>query len=472
MPGAAYFHEAVIFLQLLERELLLFAAFWFLVGALDDLGMDLCWIWLRITGRAGDGRISARDQAAPLSGSIAVLIAAWQEEEVISHTIRHALSVWQQDDFTLYVGCYGNDPATVAAAMSGASGDSRVRVVIHEHAGPTTKADCLNRLYTALCEDERRYGNRFRSVVLHDSEDMVHPAELAVIDTGLGQFDFVQIPVRPEPQETSHWVAGHYTDEFAESHGKAMVVRNALGAALPAAGVGCGFRREMLGRVARRRMAAGESGPFAIDCLTEDYELGLLVAREGGSSHFLRVRDAQGGLVATRAYFPGDLAAAVRQKTRWIHGIAFQGWDRLGWGSGLAEKWMVLRDRRGPLTAVVLAAGYALVLIEGLLGLARLAGLGGITAPSPVLQGMLSLCFASLVWRAVNRFAFTAAEYGIAEGIRSVLRIPVANVITIMAGRRALGRYVGALKGDAVAWDKTRHTGHPALALARSGAAS
>lgn len=469
MPGAAYFHEAITFLQLLERELLLFAAFWFLVGALDDFAMDLCWIWLKIRGKAGVGLVSESEQVAPLAGRAAILIAAWQEEEVISHTIRHALSVWQQDDFTLYVGCYGNDPATIAAAMSGACGDPRVRVVIHEHAGPTTKADCLNRLYSALCEDEHRYGNRFRSVVLHDSEDMVHPAELAVIDAALTEVDFVQLPVRPEPQAASHWIAGHYSDEFAESHGKAMVVRDALGAALPAAGVGCGFRREMLGNVARHRMAAGEGGPFAVDCLTEDYELGLLVTREGGRSRFLRMRDGAGQLVATRAYFPGGLAEAVRQKTRWIHGIAFQGWDRLGWSKGVVESWMVLRDRRGPLTAIVLAAGYALVLVEGLLGLASLAGMREFMAPSPLLQVMLALCLASLLWRATNRFAFTASEYGLGEGVRSVLRIPIANVITIIAGRRALGRYVATLKGHAIAWDKTQHSSHPTLALSRSG---
>ena len=27
----------------------------------------------------------------------------------------------------------------------------------------------------------------------------------------------------------------------------------------------------------------------------------------------------------------GQLESAVRQKTRWVHGIAFQSWSRLGW---------------------------------------------------------------------------------------------------------------------------------------------
>lgn len=468
MAGAI--QEAIKFLQLVEQELLLFAAFWFLLGAIDDIAVDLCWIWLKLTGRARTRRVSGEQESAPLGGRAAILIAAWQEEQVIAHTVRHALSVWQQDDFSLYVGCYGNDPETISAAMSAAGNDPRVRIVIHENAGPTTKADCLNRLYGALSDDERRYGYRFKSIVLHDSEDMVHPAELAVIDAALSEVDFVQLPVRPEPQPASRWVGGHYSDEFTESHAKALVVRDALGAAIPAAGVACGFSRDIMERIARRRRAQGGPGPFASECLTEDYELGVLVRREGGRSRFLRARDDNAQLVATRAYFPARLEDSVRQKTRWIHGIAFQGWDRLGWGTRLADWWMALRDRRGPLTAIVLACGYVLLVIEGLLGLARLSGWQATTIISPVLKGMLVLCFVSFVWRGVFRVAFTAREYGPTEGIRALLRIPVANFIAIVAGRRALWRYIQTLRGAAVTWDKTRHDHHPANS-AMAGAA-
>ena len=457
---------AIHALQFVEQELLLFAAFWFLLGAADDIGVDLCWIWLKLTGRAQVDRITREEAGAPLAGRAAILIAAWREADVIGHTVRHALSVWRQDDFTLYVGCYSNDPETIAAAMSGTGADARVRIAIHDNAGPTTKADCLNRLYTALCDDEKRYGYRFKSVVLHDSEDMVHPAELAVIDSALSKVDFVQLPVRPEPQPQSPWVAGHYSDEFTESHAKSLVVRDALGAAIPAAGVACGFSREIIAGIARQRKAEGGPGPFAAECLTEDYELGVLVWREGGSSRFVRVRDETGDLVATRAYFPARLGDSVRQKARWIHGIAFQGWDRLGWSRGLTDLWMALRDRRGPLTSIVLACGYALVVIEGVLASAWLLGAQSHLAVSPFLQGMLFLCFVSLAWRSVMRFAFTAYEYGVGEGLLALLRIPVANFIAIMAGRRAFMGYLRTLRGGAVKWEKTTHSAHPVLAPA------
>lgn len=456
-------------LRMVEHELLLFVAFWFVVGALDEIGVDVCWLWLRATGRARDGAITAEAGARPLSGRAAVLIACWQEAEVIGHTIAHALHAWRQDGFTLYLGCYCNDPATIAAAMAAAAGDPRVRIVVSDRPGPTTKADCLNRVYAALCEDERRYARRYRTIVLHDAEDMVHRAELAVIDQALDRADFVQLPVRPELHPASPWIGAHYADEFAEAHGKNLLVRDALGAAIPAAGVGCGFAREMIARIARRR--GDGTTPFAAECLTEDYELGLLVRREGGRSRFLRVRDAEGELVATRAYFPARLEDSVRQKSRWIHGIAFQGWDRLGWRHGSsasspADVWMSVRDRRGPLTALVLACGYALVLVEVMLALAGLSGVRGRVLASPGLAAMVQACAVALVWRCVLRCAFTAREYGVMEGVAAVVRIPVGNVIAILAGHRALAGYLGSLRSGVVRWEKTSHDSHPVMVMA------
>lgn len=109
---------------------------------------------------------------------------------------------------------------------------------------------------------------------------------------------------------------------------------------------------------------------------------------------------------------------------------------------------MRIHDRRGPLTALVLALVYALLALVTLGWLLNLAGLGSSLDLSPELRIILVLNFASFVWRVVWRFAFTAREYGWAEGLRAVVRIPVANVIAIMAGRRALVAYAKALAGQ------------------------
>jgi adsorption protein B len=325
----------VEWLLLIEREMLVFALFWFLIGMADELAIDLVWFYLRRKPQNRTPHLEPNAGAGePAVGRLAVFVAAWREADVIGTTIADMLGTWRDSNYVLYVGCYGNDPATVAAATRAVGHDPRLRLVIHDRPGPTTKADCLNRVYAAMCADEARSGQHFHGIVLHDSEDMVHPLELRLIDRALGEVDFVQLPVRPEIPEGGHAVAGHYCDEFAETHARSLVVRSALGAGVPAAGVSCGFGREMLERIRHLRADEGVVGPFAAECFTEDYELGMLIARLGGRSRFLRCRDAEGHLVGTRSYFPNTLVGAVRQKTRWMHGICLQSWDRLGWNRG------------------------------------------------------------------------------------------------------------------------------------------
>ena len=203
--------SALEWLALIEHELLLFAGVFFLIGALDELAVDAIWAWLRLTGRKRSLDVLRSDlQTRPLNGRAAIFIAAWHEEKVIEHTIAHALAVCKQRDFVIYIGCYRNDAATLAAAVRGADGDPRVRLVVHDRDGPSTKADCLNRLYAALEQDEARAGTAFRLVLLHDAEDMVDPAELGLIDLAAERAEFVQIPVLPEPQVHSRWIGSHY----------------------------------------------------------------------------------------------------------------------------------------------------------------------------------------------------------------------------------------------------------------------
>jgi adsorption protein B len=450
-------------LLLVQHELLLFASLFFFLGLIDELAIDVLWLWLKLRGRISTRELPAEYEhltpLAPLKGQAAVLIPTWQEANVIGATIGHALKVWQQESWTLYVGCYRNDPATVGAVLEAAAGDPRVRLVVHDAAGPTTKADCLNRLYDAMREDEGRFGQSVRMVLLQDAEDMVDPAALGLLDAAMDHADFAQLPVLPEAQAGSRWIGSHYCEEFAEAHGKGMVVRDALGTGLPSAGVGCAIARVQLTRLAGER---GDDVPFDPESLTEDYQLGLAIGRMGGRMRFLRVRRPDGSLVATRACFPDRIEAAVRQKTRWLHGIAFQGWERLGWSRSPAESWMRLRDRRGPFAALVLAIAYVLVVLSGVSFVLGSLDRAPALAVSPLLWWLLALNFAGLVWRAIFRFAFTAREYGMIEGLRAILRIPVANVIAIMAGRRAFAAYLGTLGGRRPSWDKTEHRLHPA----------
>ena len=454
LPLAPQLH----WLSLLERELFLFAAFWLVLGALDELAVDLAWLWLRATGRIPTRRA---DPPPPrLSGHTAVFVAAWDEAAILATTLTQVSLAWPQPELRLFVGVYRNDPATFAAACRGAAHDPRIRIVVHDRPGPTTKADCLNGLYRALEREETRHGLVFRTVILQDAEDMVHPAAIGVIDHAIGTTAMVQLPVRPALAGGTRFVSGHYADEFAESHTKGLVVRDALGLDLPAAGVGCAVERGML----RLLVAAGSEGPFAADSLTEDYELGFRIRRMGGGSRFLRLRDRNGELIATTSYFPNEIGPAARQKARWIHGIAFQGWDRLGWAGSWANRWMMLRDRRGPMAALVLGTAYLLLAIEAVLLLSGTPHADN-SVWAPWLWSFATFLMLSVLWRSAWRAAFVAREYGWCEAGFAVLRIPVANVIGIMAGWRALAAYCGNLRGAALRWDKTTHAAHPAAGV-------
>jgi adsorption protein B len=452
------FADSLILVEHLQRELMLLAAVGFLIGSGDELIVDILWIgryiWRRIfvysRYRATTG-LTVPPSLQP--GCIAVFVPAWDESEVIGPMLRHCLKCWQGDNFHLFVGCYSNDPATMAEVVRMAAEDQRILPVLSSQPGPTTKGDCLNSIWAALRRQEAAQGFRFKAIVLHDAEDVVHPAEIRLFDAMIDRFDLVQIPVFPLVDRNSRWVSGHYCDEFAEAHGKYLTVREAVGAAMPSAGVGCAFSRECMGRIA----AEQNDAPFDPACLTEDYELGLRVGELGGQGVFVRMPDGQGGTVCTREYFPARLDAAVKQKARWMTGIALAGWDRMGWHGSLAERWMRLRDRRSPLAAIILCVGYAAILLYGIVSVAHWwAG----TAPRPFSEPLMTLLLANgllLLWRIGIRWAFVTRFYGWREGMRSIPRNFVANIITIMAARRAVSHYARIRRGVKPVWEKTSH---------------
>ncbi|WP_327785536.1 glycosyltransferase [Sphingomonas changnyeongensis] len=409
-----------VLLWTLERathELALFAAIGILVGGIDDLAIDLIWLaragWRRFAVYTRFPPADAATLTASRPGRIAVFVPAWQESPVIAPMLATAVRRWDGADFRIYVGCYANDPATTAAVAPLAAADRRIRLVVNPRPGPTTKADNLNALWAALLADEQADGIAAKAVVLHDAEDVVHSAEIRVFDALSERFDLVQLPVLPLiEQGRGFWaraVSSTYADEFAESHMKQLVVREAVGAAMPSAGVGCAFSRAALMRIARLHGA-----PFDEASVTEDYELGLRIAEAGaggvraparprggpggrGARAFPRRGD--GGGAAKGALAGGDLAVRLaaaglaRRAGRTLDAAArpaggaggadrlcrLSGDDRLG-AAGAGRARAAARTRRGPIvrsgrgTADV-AAGDAGLVCRARLWLARRAGL-------------------------------------------------------------------------------------------------
>ena len=445
-------------LDVLQKEMLLFASLCFLIGAIDDMVFDGLWIFYRLRrrlfvySRYRRATVETLGDATPDS-RLAIFVPAWNEAPVIGAMLERCLRQWRAGAYRIYVGCYPNDKATIAAVAAAASGSEELRLVICRQNGPTTKADCLNHLWDALCQDEIEEKRNYAGVVLHDAEDLVHPEELRLLRHLVSRAALVQLPVIPRRATRSRWIAGHYGDEFAELHGKQMVMREALGASMPSAGVGCAFARDALMNLSART----QGNPFDSRSMTEDYELGLKLTEGDSRGIFVRLRDQRGQLVATQEFFPDKLADAVRQKSRWIAGISLSGWDRLGWNKGWRENWMRLRDRKATIAAMVLAIAYMVVILTAILLVAELLGFYRLQPVSEFLGILLVINAGALIWRQLLKSCFVFALYGLREALLSMPRTVVANIINIMAAWRAIGHYTRQLVGDPVNWEKTAH---------------
>jgi adsorption protein B len=444
------------FLSRFAAELALFAGVGFLIFAVNDLLVDLIYFTRRAWRSVSVYRRHPRTFASYYvfnknPGFIAILVPAWDEAVVIAPMLKAMLKRLDYEDYRIFVGIYRNDPATAAAVASVA--DPRVEPVEVPADGPTTKADCLNHLYDALIEYETSNDRAVKAVVLHDAEDVVHRFELRIFDGLIDRAAVIQLPVLPLIDPHSRWISGHYCDEFAEAHVKELVVREAVGAAIPLAGVGCAIARKPLARLA----ALQDGKPFAGTSMTEDYEVGLRLGALGFKTMFVRIPAQPGehGVVASRGHFPATLGAAVRQKARWLGGIALAGWDRLGWSGGLGERWMRMRDRRGPLAALLLLAAYGAALIWSQIWLAKALGAPIRARLDPALVTLLVINGWLLAWRVLMRATCTASAYGWREGVMSIPRLVIGNVIAMLAAARAVMLHLG---GGARHWDKTRNS--------------
>ena len=297
MPDAGPFLLAAWHVAL--REILFIIAIGVAISGLDDLFVDLVFfartLWRRLSIYSRYPPASAESLRRADPAPIAIIVPAWDESAVIGAMLANLVRRLDYPRYRVFVGLYPNDPAGIAAVA--AVEDWRIESVICRRPGPTTKADCLNHLWAAVVACEARTSDRFKAAVLHDAEDVVHPQELWIYDALIPRLAMVQLPVMPLPDRGSRWISGHYLDEFAENHAKDMVVREALGAAVPSAGVACAIDRRILGDIA---VIAG-GAPFDAVCLTEDYELGHRIKALGGAARWCGCAAAMSASLLRRA---------------------------------------------------------------------------------------------------------------------------------------------------------------------------
>ncbi len=451
-----------------------------LISGIDDALYD-AWFWIRALRRA----IFKRHRMKPVSREallgraeepMAVMIPAWEEAAVLEPMLARLSRTIDYTNYRAYVGVYPNDAATQLAARRAAALNPRLRIVTLDHDGPTNKADCLNGIWSAVLADEASGCKPYEIFVMHDCEDVIHPLAWRLFNWLIPRKDMVQLPVLSLPRSGWDWTAGHYQDEFAQQHLKDLVVRESMHRSLPAAGVGVAFSRR-----AMNALADGErDGPFGVGSLTEDYDLGMRLRGLGMTQIFARFwvegelhqpHPSSGDLrptrhrelICVREYFPATLSASVRQKARWIVGIALQGWRTWGWRGDWVTRYMLLRDRKVLVTSLAVAAGYLVSGVFVALWLWQSISIGGHAAipdaaSSDWLTGLLLANLVILALRIVQRMAFTGWVYGPAQAMLSLPRMVWASWVNFLATSRALRLWARHLRtGEPIGWDKTAH---------------
>ncbi|WP_366554165.1 glycosyltransferase [Aquibaculum sediminis] len=434
------------------------------LSSLEDALLDGLWLLARL-----QGRLPAPAAVAPNTRTaqrpLAVLVPAWDEAEVLPQSLGHFLSSARYEHFRVFVGYYPNDPATREVLEGLAVEDERILPVSTGEPGPTSKAHCLNAVLAEILAWEARNGLRFAGFVLQDAEDVSHADALAHFDSLLHDYDLIQLPVFPMVERTRHLVGGHYLDEFAEKHAQEAPLRGLLSGVVPGAGVATAYGREALLTVAR----ANQGDAFRIGMLTEDYELSHRLANEGTRQIFLRRLAGPGpglntcqDLLGTREIFPHSFSASLRQKTRWILGNVFQGWEHIGWRGRIAQRYFLYRDRK-----ILLCGPAAFFSIAGLL-YTGLADFVARTAPAyaqppllPPEDPLWLLAYANLgflLYRLAIRHLWVAALHGWRQALPVLLRYVVGTVINYLAlGRASLQYFKHKITGEPLGWDKTRH---------------
>jgi adsorption protein B len=323
--------------------------------------------------------------------------------------------------------------------------------------GPTSKGDCLNRAYRSMEDYEAAHGVRFEIVMTHDAEDLIHPESLRIVNWFSRDYQMIQIPVLPLPTSLSDLTHGVYCDEFAEYQTKDIPVRQQLGGFLPSNGVGTGFSRAALERLAVQR----QGRVFDPACLTEDYETGCCLHALGYRQLFVPLRLGDGEFTATREYFPKRFRAAARQRSRWVAGIALQGWERHGWRAPWPQPYWFWRDRKG-LVGNLLSPLANLLFLFCLVRYVAGAATGHswwIAAGVP--PWLTALCQATLalsVSQMAMRMWASARIYGWIFAAGVPVRMVWANLVNGVATLEALRQFFfWRMQRRALVWRKTEH---------------
>jgi len=450
------------------------------ISSVDDLFVDVLYWYSRFFG---NGRSKERSRLADRKfidnipeQAFAILTPAWREHEVIFSMLSSNSRLLRYSNYHFFVGVYRNDKRTAAEVKRAQELFSNVHMVTVERDGPTSKANCLNEIVSAVFHFEAKKKITFEGLIIHDAEDLIHPHELKLLNFMINKYEFIQLPVFSFTRPIRDFIGGIYMDEFAEHHTKDIVVRERIGAVIPCAGVSACFSRNAISLLAD--MNRGEV--FRTKSFTEDYDIATRVHEMGMRTSFISnpvgysidINEDNGQPIvlahdlpiATREFFPSELAAAYRQRARWLIGIIFQGIAEHGWRGGLATKYFLSRDRKSLFTNPTVIIGYFVLANLVLIELYLYYYGDGTPHPYRLLNSdyviklfLINLFF--LVWRVIHRMYFTARIYGTTHGLMSAPRLIVASFVNFFATVRATRIYLThRITGKPLKWDKTAHS--------------
>lgn len=433
-----------------------------MLSGVDDLFIDVICLFTYISNRSWHSPAARaqerKDALAAPQKRIAILVPLWREDAVIRQMVSNNVNQIEYLSYDIFLGVYPNDTPTLTAAHELEATYSNVHAAVCGNPGPTSKADCLNWIYQKMLAFERERQVRFEIIVTHDAEDVIHPIALHWMNYHCDVYDMVQVPVLPLPTPIGQWTHGIYCDEFAEFQTKDMPGRQILGGFIPSNGVGTAFTR-----FAMDQLAARTGRVFEPACLTEDYENGLKLHFLGCPQLFMPVHLEDGQPVATREYFPHTVKAAIKQRTRWVTGIALQSWERHGWRGGIGTKYWMWRDRKGlignpvsMLTSLFFVYGLLTWVWSHATGVAW--GLAGLGAQLPTLVLLSSTSTLQFVHLGVRAWC-TSRVYGWAYAAGVPIRAMLGNYINFRATVGAVWRYAySKLGGGPLVWLKTDHS--------------
>src|ERR1044071_1458988 len=259
-----------------------------LISGIDDLVIDVVYwvrrVWRWATVYRLHDRLDPKALYEPTEKPFAIMVPAWNERGVIGQMAELAATTLDYEDYHVFVGTYPNDPDTQREVDEVCARFPNVHKVVCARPGPTSKADCLNNVLDAILQFEHRAKVQFAGFILHDAEDVLSEMELRLFNYLVDRKDLIQLPVYPFERKWFDFTSAHYMDEFAEVHGKDILVREAMAGQVPSAGVGSCFSR----RAVMALLADGDGIAFDVQSLTEDYDIGFRLRAKGMTEIFVR----------------------------------------------------------------------------------------------------------------------------------------------------------------------------------------